>query len=70
MDKRIEAMVNLDVALARKISPSDFSDDVVMAALHKSRCEMAGKIDEITNEMVHESIKWLIKREMKPGINI
>ncbi len=66
---RIKAMCELDVVIAREMSPpSDISDEAILAGLHKARCELFGAFNEITQAMVDESTKWLTERGMAPRI--
>ena len=65
---RVKAMCELDIATARKMSPStNISDDMVLAGLHKARCVVADAFEEITPAMVKESTEWLEERGMKAG---
>jgi len=66
---RVIAMCELDVDTARAMSPpNDFSDEMILAGLHKARCEMVDVFDEITAEMADESEKWLSERGVIAGV--
>lgn len=52
-----EALINLDVQLARKINPTALDDKTIFVALHKARYEKT----DINAKLRHNSRKWLQK---------
>jgi len=59
--ERNEALVNLDIAWARKKVPQETSDAVVLAALHKARVECT----DLPPEQRIASAEWLRHRGLR-----
>ena len=59
--ERNEALTSLDMAWARKMTPTATDDHVRLAAMHKARVECK----DIAPELRHSSVEWLRERGHK-----